>query len=601
QAGQDIRIEREAVTAIQGSQVAFAHRRLSIIDEGEGGWQPMATADGKYVLTFNGEIYNYVELKAELEDDGVCFTSSSDTEVLLSALVTWGVKATVLKLKGMFAFALLDVQAKTVTLARDPFGIKPLSYTILKGGLAFASELTSLLMLPGVRRSVEPSALYDYLRFGLTDRGDRTLFASIKHLPPAHFAVVSLDQPDVVKPQRYWQAELKPLLNISFEEATAELRRLFVESVRLHLRADVSVGAALSGGIDSSAVVGVMRAIEGDDLDLHTFTFIAPGAKINEENWADIAAQSAQAHQHKISLTGTDLVQELDALIQTQGEPFGSTSIFAQSGVFKLARDKGIKVTLDGQGADEILGGYTPFLAARLATLIKSGQWVRAIKFTKSIEDARGTVLRAMRFILPTFLQGLARRAIGEGLVPPWMNGAWFERQGVTIQAPQKPVAGDVLRHELLESLTDRILPALLRYQDHNSMAHSVESRVPFLTIQLVEFLYSLPEEFLISDQGETKSIFRAAMRGLTPDVILDRTDKIGFAAPEETWLKEAGVWLEEVLESETLKSIPAFDAKAMAHEIALVKSGQKRLTGEVWRWINLSRWAEIFDVSFEA
>jgi len=593
-------IEREAGVAIQDSQVAFAHRRLSIIDEGEGGWQPMATKDGRFVLTFNGEIYNYVELKLELESEGLNFTTSSDTEVLLQAFSSWGVEKTLPRLTGMFAFAVLDTKSKTVTLARDPFGIKPLSYATVKGGLAFASELTSLLMLSGVDRTVEPSALYDYLRFGFTDRGARTLFAGIKHLPAAHFAVVNLDRPDVVKPQRYWQAELKPVRDISFEAATTELRTLFKESVRLHLRADVPVGAALSGGIDSSAVVGVMRDLEGPDLDLHTFTFIAPGSDLNEENWADMAAKSVQATQHKISMTGKELVSELDHLIQIQGEPFGSTSIFAQNRVFKLAKDNNIKVTLDGQGADEILGGYMPFLAARLATMIKSGQWLKAVKLLNSIDGKRGTFLRAMRFVLPTFLQGPARRIIGESLVPAWMNGDWFKRHGVNIQAPQKPVSGDVLRHELLESLTDRILPALLRYQDHNSMAHSVESRVPFLTTKIVDFIYSLPEEFLISNDGETKSIFRAAMRGLVPDEILDRRDKIGFAAPEEQWLKESGAWLDDVLSSDIMKTIPAFDAEGMAQEIKAVQMGQKRLTGDVWRWINLVRWAETFDVSFE-
>lgn len=598
-AGGDIRIDREAVSAVQGAEVAFAHRRLSIIDKSEGGWQPMATADGRYAITFNGEIYNYIELKSALETQGVKFTSDSDTEVLLSALALWGIETTLTKLTGMFAFAVLDTKAQTVTLARDPFGIKPLSYTTVQGGLAFASELTSLLMLSGVDRRVEPSALYDFLRFGFTDRGDRTLFASIKHLPAAHFAVVNLDAPNLIKVQRYWQPELKPVRDISFEAATAELRQLFLDSIRLHLRSDVPVGATLSGGIDSSAVVGVMRVLEGPDLDLHTFTFTAPGHDLDEENWADIAAKSVQANQHKISLKGENLVQDIDALIQIQGEPFSGTSVFAQYHVFKLAHDNGIKVTLDGQGADEILAGYVPFIAARLATLVKSGQWGRALKLLKSTQNRRGIFLRAMRFLLPMALQGVARSCVGESLVPAWMNGQWFQQQGVNIEAPQKPVSGDVLRHELLESLVDRVLPALLRFQDRNSMAYSVESRVPFLTTTLVDFLYSLPEDFLISDQGETKSIFRAAMREIVPDEILDRRDKIGFAAPEETWLNDSRDWLEGVLNRDTLSSIPAFDTAIIKRELQAVKMGEKPLTGEVWRWLILVRWGEIFDVDF--
>jgi asparagine synthase (glutamine-hydrolysing) len=593
-------LSRDPKQALADAEIAFLHRRLTIIDTSEGGWQPMGDDSGRYFISFNGEIYNYVELRSELQALGRSFISSSDTEVLLQAIAQWGIAETLPRLTGMFAFALLDVKENTLTLARDPFGIKPLSYTPLNGGLAFASELTSLLTLAGVSRNVEPSALYDYLRFGFTDRGERTLFSTIKHIPPAHFAVINLDNPDVVEPQCYWHAELKPILNITFDEAAAELRTMFLESVRLHLRSDVPVGAALSGGIDSSAVVGAMREISGSSLDLHTFTFIAPGVDVNEEAWADMAAKASNAKAHKVELSGAELIAALDDLIKTQGEPFGTTSIFAQNQVFKLARDNGIKVTLDGQGADEILGGYMPFLAARLATMIKKGQWIRAVKLLNSMDGKSGTLLRAMRFLLPTVLQGPARALIGEGLVPKWMNGAWFTRHGVHIQAPQKPVSGDVLRHELLESLTDRILPSLLRYEDRNSMAHSVESRVPFLTTKLVDFLYSLPEDFLISDRGETKSVFRAAMRGLTPDAILDRRDKIGFAAPEEMWLGQAGQWLDDVLSSDIITKIPAFDAAGIALEIEAVKAGKKRLTGDVWRWLNLVRWAEINEVIFD-
>ena len=603
QRGGKMRIARDPLAAVFDAEVAFAHRRLSIIDEGEGGRQPMTTPDGRYVITYNGEIYNYIELKAELADEGETFATASDTEVLLKALARWGVEKTLPKLTGMFAFALLDTVANTVTLARDPFGIKPLCYTRLKGGLAFASELTQLLMLSGVSRTVQPQALFDYLRFGFTDRGERTLFAGIQHLPPAHFAVVDLDHPDQVVPQRYWRAQLRPTLDITFEEAAAELQRLFLESVRLHLRADVPVGAALSGGIDSSAVVAAMRKLEGPNLDLHTFTFIAPGASMDEERWANMAAGAANANAHKVALSGGELAASLDGLIATQGEPFGGTSVFAQSRVFGLAAQNGIKVTLDGQGADEIMAGYVPFFAARLATMFKRGEWMRGAKFLgasgATAGGQAGVAMRAMRFMLPPALQGPARRLVGEGLVPSWMDGSWFARQGVEAQAPQKPVNGDVLRHELLESLTDRVLPALLRYQDRNSMAHSVESRVPFLTTKLVDFLYSLPEDFLISDQGETKAVFRTAMKGLVPDPILARRDKIGFATPQESWLGEEQDWLNNVLASDRMRAIPAFDQGGMAREIEAVRSGQKPLAGDVWRWVNLVRWAESFDVDF--
>ncbi len=587
-----------------GANVAFAHRRLSIIDESDGGWQPMGDATGRFFITYNGEIYNYIELRAELETEGVVFKSTSDSEVLLNALARWGIAKTLPKLTGMFAFALLDTQAGTVTLARDPFGIKPLSYTSTSNGLAFASEIPALLQAGNVNRAINPQALYDYLRFGLTDRGSDTLFAAIHHLPAAHYAVLSLEHPTVVESVRYWAPSVGQTLDISFEEATSKLRQLFMDSISQHLRSDVAVGAALSGGIDSSAVVCAMRELDGSDLQLHTFSFIAADRALSEERWADMAAGAAGATQHKVCPTGSELATDLDALIATQGEPFGSTSIYAQNRVFRLARENGIKVTLDGQGADEILAGYVPFIAARMASMLGRGQLLGAARLLGASAGGQPgamtrTTLRAMRFLLPMGLQGVARRAIGEGLMAPWMNERWFSAHGVNVEAPQRPISGDVLRHELMASLTDRVLPQLLRVQDRNAMAHSVESRVPFLTTELVDFLYTLPEEFLIAQNGETKAVFRHAMRGLVPDAILDRRDKIGFVTPESQWLNEAGPWLDDILKSETLRSIPAFKADAMAREVESVRAGKTAMGGPVWRWINLVRWAEMYEVSF--
>ena len=460
------------------------------------------------------------------------------------------------------------------------------------------------MALPGISKRAEPQALYDYLRFGLTDMGPQTLFSSIKHLDPAHYAVLDIGKGDfTVHPQRYWAPTIEHALDISFEEAASKLRNLFEESVALHLRSDVPVGAALSGGIDSSAVVLAMRKLQGPSLDLHTFSFIAPGEEMDEENWADMAGQAANANMHKVSLNGKDLVYDLDQLITTQGEPFGTTSIYAQNRVFALARQNKVPVTLDGQGADEILAGYVPFLAARLATMIKKGELVRANRFLtnalKTSGSKKSIILRAMRFLLPTILQGPARRLVGEGLVPGWMNAQWFLDRGVKLQAHQKPVSGDILKHELKESLVGRVLPSLLRYQDRNSMAHSVESRVPFLTTKLVDFIYSLPENYLISDNGETKAVFRAALRGLVPDAILDRHDKIGFATPEDRWMNETGEWLEDVLQRGQVRDLPFFATTHFQSELEAVRHGHKPMKGDIWRWINLIRWADQFEVEF--
>jgi asparagine synthase (glutamine-hydrolysing) len=599
---EELKISRHVNDVSDGAHIAFVHRRLTIIDESEGGWQPKASRCGNYAICFNGEIYNYLELKENLQKQGVVFSTQSDTEVLLNALIHWGVEKTLPRLTGMFAFAFLDCRNQTVVLARDPFGIKPLSFTSHRGGIAFASELSTLLDLADVKRTVEPQALYDYLRFGYTDAGATTLFSEIRNLEPAHFARIDLRDIQIT-PQRYWRASISETRDITFEEAANHLRGLFEESIALHLRSDVPVGAALSGGIDSSAVVMSMRRKEGDDLDLHTFSFIAPGEPMDEEGWADIVGRSVNANMHKVQSNGQELVRDLDRIIEIMGEPFGTTSIYAQYRVFGLARQHNVPVTLDGQGADEILAGYVPFLAARMATMIKKGQLGRANSLLTNALATSGSkapvILRAMRFLLPEILQGVGRRMIGEKLVPDWMNGEWFQNRNVLLKAKQKPISGDVLRHELKESMTTRVLPSLLRNDDRTSMAHSIESRVPFLTTKIVEFLYSLPEEYLISDEGETKAVFRKAMRGIVPDPILDRRDKIGFATPEETWMGEAKTWLEEVLSSDRVKDLPFFSTSNFQGEIDAVRSGKKVLSGEVWRWINLIRWADKFDVEF--
>ncbi len=562
----------------------------------------MATEDGRFALVTNGEIYNYLELRRELESDGVAFQTQSDTEVLLIALARWGVERTLPRLTGMFAFAFLDTDRRRLTLARDPFGIKPLVWAMRGDDLVFASEPNAILALDGIDRSIHPQAAYDYLRFGLTDRGSATLFQSIANLPPGHFATIDLTAPSAPQTNIYWQPTIGEPSNISLDDAAEELRERFLDNIRLHLRADVPVAAALSGGVDSSAVVAAMRNIVGPGLDLHAFSFVAPGHAEDEQSWASIAGQASGSTMHWVPIGDADLTAEIDSLIRLQGEPFGTTSIFAQNRVYRAVGEAGIKVTVDGQGADEILGGYVPFFSARLADMLRGGRIAAASRLLRGTRDRMGSaalVARAGRHLLPDGLQNMARQAVGEDLVPGWMNSRWLKASAVTPVAPQRRTTEQVLKSELAESLTNRVLPALLRYQDRNSMAYSVESRVPFLTTDLVDFVYSLPDNHLISGDGETKSVFRRAMRGLVPDTILDRRDKIGFVTPQDTWLRTADGWLTSILESDGARRLPVFEHNRMRAIAAAAHSGTGPIPGEIWRWANLIRWANMFDVRF--
>ncbi len=585
------------------SPFVVLHTRLSIIDLSDGGLQPMSTADGRYWIAYNGEIYNYQEIARELVELGHTFRSHSDTEVLLEAWAEWG-PASLSKFVGMFAFVIYDTVKRTITLARDPFGMKPLYYARVNGALAFASEIKALLQLPGISRRANSQRMFDYLRFGITDHGGETMFAAIRQLPQASYATVPLDNPAAGEPIRYWSLEPGKGLGLSVDEAAAELRDLFFESVRLHLRSDVPVGAALSGGIDSSAVVMAMREIEGPGLDIHTFSYVADDATVGEEHWVEMVGAASNATLHKVHLNPSELTDDLDELIMCQDEPFASTSIYAQYRVFKAAREAGITVMLDGQGADELLAGYRPFVAARLASSIRTGHLVSAARLATSATRSPGgspsrILLQSGGYLMPWQFEKPLRRMVKADLVPNWVNRVWFDRQGVTAATPWMASGPNYLCSALQRSVVETSLPLLLRYEDRNSMAHSVESRLPFLTTKLAEFIISLPEDFLVADDGTSKSVFRKAMHGVVPAPILNRKDKIGFATPERVWLKELTPWVERVLSSDAAREIPVLDMRYVRRGWSEIREQDSYGESPAWRWVNLIKWVDQFDVTF--
>jgi asparagine synthase (glutamine-hydrolysing) len=586
----------------QPGRCGLLHRRLSILDLSALGHQPMSTADGRYTITFNGEIYNYIELRKQLEREGCSFRSHSDTEVLLTAYTRWG-RACLVRLVGMFALAILDRDCKRLFLARDFFGIKPLYYVRPAGGFAFASEIKALR--PMVSGRVRAARLFDYLRDGLTDHGGETLLEDVHQLPSAHWMEVELDNATATEPKRYWDLDFDHRVEMSFPEAAARTRELFMASVRRHLRSDVPVGAALSGGIDSSAIVAAMRAVE-PRADVHTFSFVTDDETIGEERYADLAAKSAGATARKVRIEPGELAADLDRLVASQDEPFGSTSIYAQYRVFRLAAEHGIKVMLDGQGADEMLGGYIGYLPARLGSLIGRGEWVKAYAFARRAARRPGVggrtmlLARGLRRLLPGRMQAAGKALLGRPSVPRWMSARWFAARGVEPETDGRTTRRrEQLRERLYRTLTETSLPMLLRYEDRNSMAWSIESRVPFLTPALAEFHLALPEEYLISPDGVTKHVFREAMRGIVPDAILDRRDKIGFATPEKRWLQELGPWIESVLTPDRLSRVSALHASAVGHEWRAVLAGQRKFDWRVWRWVNLVRWGEAVGAEF--
>ena len=581
---------------------AMVHNRLSVIDLSECGHQPMYSEDGRYSIVYNGEIYNYQELRAELETLGHSFRSHSDTEVLLRCYLQWG-RNCLERLVGMFAFAVLDLWEGQLFLARDFFGIKPLYYTRWRGGIAFASEIKALLKLPGVDRTANAQRVYQYLRFGVSDHGGDTLFAGIQQLPAAHWIQFGAGAAHAAEPVRYWNLDAQERIDLSFAEAAGRLRELFLDSVRLHLRSDVPVGAALSGGIDSSSIVMAMRLLE-PQLEIHSFSFIAEDAAISEERWVDVIGKTARARVHKVRASAEELVRDLDPLIRIQDEPFGSTSIYAQYRVFRRASEAGIKVMLDGQGADELLAGYRPYLAARAASLVRQRRWQELLQFVGIAGREPGMsatflAMLSLGHLIPPRVQGALRLITGQGGTPRWLKEDWFQARNVSAGSLGYTEGDDVLRNQLIRSTSETSLPHLLRYEDRNSMAWSIESRVPFLTPQLARFLFALPEEYHIGRDGTSKAVFRAAMRGIVPDSVLDRRDKIGFATPELDWVRAIEPFVQATLASEAAGRCPFIDRAAARKEWERVSAGEQPYKFHVWRWLNMVRWSDLLDVNF--
>jgi asparagine synthase (glutamine-hydrolysing) len=565
----------------------------------------MSTADGRYHIVFNGEIYNYVELRRELEAAGTQFRSHSDTEVLLAAFIKWGPQC-LKRLVGMFAFAVFDYSARELFLARDFFGIKPFYYTEWQRGLAFASEIKGLLTLPGVSRSAHPQRLYSYLKAGKSDGGESTLFQCIRQLPPGHFIKLAIGETSWPQPQQYWSPQLREDLDLSFDEAALKLKELFLQSVSLHLRSDVPVGACLSGGIDSSAIVQSMRQIGGAGLDLHTFTYADPDPILGEEKWADLVNQNTGAHAHKIRLAPEHLAEDFEALIASQDEPFLSTSIYAQYCVFRAARQAGIIVMLDGQGADEMLAGYRHFIGVRAASLVRNGRCIQAARLLRAARRLPDVTTRRLArsltgALLPAALHRRAHHFLDGEEEAKWLNSDWFRSRNVVGLPPPTNGAGpQLLKKALHESLVESSLPALLRFEDRNSMASSIESRVPFLTPAIVEFVFSLPENYIVGADGTSKSVFRAAMRGIVPDPILNRRDKLGFVTQEKQWLLQLRPWVQQVLCSDAAQRIPVFRTGKLAQAFAQPKSNGSASESRLWRWLNLIEWSRQNSVTYD-
>lgn len=598
----ELQLSSVSVGAEIQAQVALGHRRLSILDLSAEGHQPMSYASERFWMVFNGEVYNYVELRSELAKLGHVFRSGSDTEVVLAAFSEWG-SGCFAKFLGMFSLAILDRETRKVVFARDHFGIKPFYYARCGESILFSSEIKAFFEYPGVSRKCNTQALYDYLRFGLTDHGESTMFAGIHQLPAAHYAELDLAGDIQVHPRRFWSISLQKPADISFSEATSRLRAMLEESVSLHMRSDVPVGSCLSGGLDSTAIVSGMVEHMGS-AELPTFTYIADDEVLSEAKYVDIAVDRYKVLNFQTKPSVEEISARMPSLISVLDQPFGGWSMFAQHKVFELAREHNIKVILDGQGSDEMFGGYTIMLGARASGLLAQGKLFKALELLKYSPQnmssyKRQMVLMSFGRLVPRALQPMMLKAVGASLYPEWCDQSYFVQRGTV--AEQRPAGRgpDALRQELQISLEQISLPRLLRYEDRNSMHFSIESRVPFCNPRIAEFALSLPPEYLVSDKGETKYVLREAMRGVVPDAIIDR-EKVGFAVPERKLAASTKNWVQDQVKLLRDLNLPFLNTELLAKTLEnhVANSNQSELN-QYWRPINVALWAKEFNVEF--
>jgi asparagine synthase (glutamine-hydrolysing) len=592
--------------------VALGHRRLAIIDVSDAGLQPMFDPTGRYALCFNGEIYNYLELRDELERHGVSFRSTSDTEILLHALIHWGEQA-LPKLRGMFAFILWDDREKTLLAARDRFGIKPLYYVRTNSSIAFASEIKQLLGLPGVSGRMNVARVHDFLSSGISDHTSETLFEGALQIRGGEYMRVRTGAGDslVAEPRRWYPAQAEAL-SLSEGKAAERFRELMTDSVRLHLRSDVPVGSCLSGGLDSSAIVclmaGMMEAAHHDGK-VNTVSACYAEKYVDEKPFMDAVVAHARTEPHFVYPKPDDVLQHADNITWHQDEPFGSTSIIAQWCVFEGARRAGVKVMLDGQGADEQLAGYHgsfPYYMADLARRRRIGKIARTILERNWYHGTsiRTQIQQYLLPLLPSSLEAALRSKHHEAVRHDWLDAPAIRDNGNAISAFETatreldlPPVTD-LRTLCLTLTYGSNLAMLLHWEDRNSMAHSIEARVPFLDHPLVEFTLALGNDHKIVG-GDTKRVLRRGMKGILPESVRQRRDKLGFATPEETWFR--GPLRSAMLDGvdETLKLYPdllnASGTRALVNDML---DGKTPLDFTLWRIVNLGIWGKRFGVS---
>ncbi len=561
--------------------VGLAHRRLSILDLSMDGSQPMHL-EKKYSIIYNGEVYNYLEIKEELIKLGYCFNSSTDTEVILAAYDCWG-KDCLDRFNGMWSFAILDKLKNELFCSRDRFGVKPFYYTNGEDYFAFGSEIKQLLPLQECIKA-DREILMEFLLTSIDNHSEKTYFEGIYALLPGHSMRISLTDFKVQIQQYYSLYDRVKSSYTKLIDDTATLKAILKSSVSLRLRSDVTVGTCLSGGLDSSAISAIASR-EYVDKTGRKFTAIharSSERETDESGYANEVASYYDMDMHIVTPKTEDFVQLVDEVVYTQEEPFGSPSMFMGYHVFQKAKELGCKVMLNGQGGDEVLLGYERYYTSYLYSL----PFYQRIKELFLQANNSGLSYKETFLYYFYFSSFKIRKAklIRESLIRPELLKAFsFDTLKKSVDSFK-----DVYELQKLEVSTIQ-LPHLLRYEDRNSMRHSIETRLPFLDYRMVEASISMKPEYKIRD-GWTKYILRKALKGILPDSVIWRKNKLGFNAPEKTWLTHHEAKMkEEISQSKLLKEIVDHDKLLDVFSTLSLKNK--------WKYYNIAVWERVYKV----
>jgi asparagine synthase (glutamine-hydrolysing) len=563
-----------------GDNFALGHRRLSIIDLTSDAHQPM-TYNNKYTITYNGEIYNYIEIKGELINAGYVFHSKSDTEVILAAYDKWGYDC-LSRFNGMWSFAIFDQEKKIFFCSRDRFGVKPFYYTETEGKFIFGSEIKQMLeFMPN--RFVNKNVLIDYLLLGFEEHTNETFFENIHKLEQSHYMVYNLIT-HRYEIKKYYEIAIDNKLK-AFEgsDAVDTYRENLTSSIKLRLRSDVKVGTCLSGGLDSSSVASIAALNYSGDGK-----FLAIHAKSSEQasdesRYAEVVSDCSNLDLHIIEPSEKDFHENIDEVIYAQEEPFGGPSVFMQYFVMKKSKELNCKVLLDGQGGDETLLGYERYYAA----FLKEQSFFAKIKLLfASSKNSKLSVKQLIQFYIYftnpklRFLRLVNKRS--------YINKHYLSYASKAILLKSSKSYLNIMDLQNLEIMSLQ-LPHLLRYEDKNSMRNSVETRLPFIDFRAVETALSLNNKYKIKE-GWTKYILRKALEKekVLPYEIIWRKNKFGFEAPSRTWINSLDIQLAELINNSKILSTIIDHKKLNMGNIDTVQK---------WKLFNIAKWEKVFNV----